>query len=203
MKNIRSLADDLAKDGTQFAALQQRYCCARETQWVEGRGEAEAEVMLSKLQPGDVAKEPVELAAALAIVKRLEPKPETRQRYALELPAPEKPDMASLVESGRMQSLVRGFGAECAQTLALEPPSTQQLSALFDEFMNAEHPESADRIAQFEQLEKSVEALLGPARSERYRALLVAHLEGKMLLQTKASLRRRTLTGAPVSVPVR
>jgi hypothetical protein len=198
MKNIRSLADELVKDGSQFAALQQRYCCARETQWVEGRGEAEAEVMLAGLRTGEVATEPVQLAAALGIVKRVDAKPQTPERYTLELPAPEKPDLLALAESGRLQSLVRGFAAECAQALALEPATTHQLTALFDGFLNKELAESADRSAPVEQLKKSVEALLGPERFRRYQELFIAHLEAK-LLEKKPSLRRRTLTGAPVS----
>jgi hypothetical protein len=198
-KNVRALAQEVGKNPAKFAQLQKQYCCEREEHWIEGRGEAEAEAMLRRLALGEVAAEPVELPRALAIIKRLEPRPASAPKYILELPAPEKPDLRNLVSIGMMPTMLSGFKAESASLLGLDAARATELTTLIDTLLHAEDPEEADRLARFDWLQSQVQALLGPGQFPRYLELLNTYVE-RTLLQPKSSPRGRMLSGLPAPV---
>lgn len=197
LKNVRGLSDEIAKDPSKFAEFQKAYCCAREEHWVEGRGEAEAEAVLAGLRVGQISREPVALAAAFGIVKRVEPHPVRAPEFSFTLPAPEKPDIPYLVSSGLLRVLLRGFATESAQALGLDPSSASQFIALLEGLVSAEEVEPPEAEAQFAQLQDKVQSLLGAARYQRYLDLLNAHVEKQML--ERFSSRKRASSGAPIS----
>jgi PPIC-type peptidyl-prolyl cis-trans isomerase-like protein len=199
LNNIRALSQQIVKQPSKFVELQKQYCCARKEQWIEGRGEAEAEAMLSQLRLGEIAAQPTALAAAFGIIQRLEPGPVNAQEWSLELPAPEKPDIAYLVLTGRLRVLLRGFAPDCAEALRLEPAIASQFTGLLDEMVNGEELERPERAAQFEQVQSRALALLGTERFQRYLQVLGAHVEKQMLKTALYSPRGRLLTGSPVS----
>src|SRR5215510_2900828 len=61
------------------------------------RDEEEAEAVLARLRPGEISREPVMLAAAFGIVKRVAPHPASAPELLLELPAPSKSDLTYLI----------------------------------------------------------------------------------------------------------
>lgn len=197
MKNMRALAREIGGEPGKFADLQKQYCCAHEERWMEGRGEAEAEAMLLKLKPGAIASEPVDLAAALGIVRRLEPPPMPTPPVVFELPAPAQPDVSYLVSSGRMRVILRGFVAEPARRLALEPELEHRYIGLLSELVDGEEVEQPERAPQFQRVQDQLLALLGPERFQRHLDQLNAYMEAT-LLTSSPSPRGRILQGMAV-----
>ena len=199
LKNVQALAGEIGKDTAKFTELQKQYCCAKDQQWIEGRGEAEAEAILLRLRPGEIASEPIEMAAAFGVIKRLEPRPRGVQEFSFDLPAPDKPDIRYWVSTGTLSTSFQGFAAETAAALALEPSIANQLAVLLGALVSMPDAPQQERPAQFERLQNDVLALLGPARFQRFLQLLEEHVE-RELLEDQSSPRQRVLSGAPVPV---
>ena len=181
LKNVQALGQEIDRDPAKFAALQGQYCCSTDEHWIEGRGEAEAEAMLARLRPGEIASEPVALGAAFGIIKRLGPRPMRGPEFSYELPAPEKPDLRYLASNGRLKVLLRGFTTECAAALGLEPTLASQFATLLEGMMNAKEAETTERDAAFARHQNELLALLGGARFQRYLELVNAHVERELL----------------------
>ena len=133
LKNLRALSEEIERDPSKFESFQKEYCCETDEQWIEGRGEAEAEAVLARLRPGEIGTAPVALAAAFGIIKRVEPRPVSAPQFTFELPAPDKPDIPYLVSNGRLPIVLQGFAAESALALGLEPAITSEFTSLLDQ----------------------------------------------------------------------
>ena len=194
LKNIRALSDQIASDPSKFGELQKEHCCTKAEQWIEGRGEAEAEALLARLGPGEIGKEPVTLAGAFAIVKRLEPVPESVPALSFEWPVPAKPDISYFTSNGSLPTLLSGFAGESAPLLGLEPRIASQFVALLEQ-MRGELVPKQERTARFARLQAEVQTLIGTASFQLYLELLDAHVERELLQERQAP---RIVSGAPV-----
>jgi PPIC-type peptidyl-prolyl cis-trans isomerase-like protein len=200
LRNMHALSDEIEKNPARFAELQNEYCCLHEEQWMEGRGEAQAEAVLAKLRYGEVGREPVQVAGAYAIVRRELPKPVTVP-VLHELPAPENPDLRHFALQARMTSLRASLATTGVGALGLKGVLAEQFVALHQELgqlSDAELPD--DRVAQFDEAQRRVAALLGETLFAKYVDLLHERATSE-LLQSSATPRGRVMSGSPVPVP--
>lgn len=170
---------------SRFAELQAEICCLYPEHWLEGRGSPALTTALSRLEPGQIADEPILSEHSYVIPKRIEPPAQRPVATRYDLPDPDAPDILSLVggrDGAFLRDELRSLGEEVIAGLPLPEPTAKQVTDLHGSsarFQGLETPES--RVAAFNTLMNDVKGLLGPETYPRYLALVAAHFEGVLL----------------------
>lgn len=81
-----ALAKGVTSDPKQFGVLQKELCCPFVERWEDGRGSPVLTTLLERMQPGEIAKEPVETDSSFVIAKRLVLEPPTWPSTVYDLP---------------------------------------------------------------------------------------------------------------------
>lgn len=180
----RTLLASIAGDPERFAEVEKKYCCTNVLRVTEGRFSRTVEGLLARLEPGQVAPEPMLYGGSVyLLVQRL---PASKlppvQPTLFELDSPERPDLGYLMRSRSGPLIDKGvlaFAAKARTGLALDAARADALARLHQSARFTDLAES-EREARLAQLQTSVHELLGPADSRRYDELLLRHLEELM-----------------------
>ncbi len=190
--NMRQLALEVLSNPARFAELQKEYCCSEVEQWSSGRGPAAAEQLMAQLAIGEVGQEPIDLGAAQAIVKRVEPTAAPEPAVLFEFPSPPRPDLHHLASRGLVKYQLAAVGRLAVERLGLQGELATGFLALHTQ--TGAHDEAeleADRTREFTEFLARVESTLGSDSFARYLDVLHAHFE-KLLLTPKPRFQSRT-----------
>jgi hypothetical protein len=168
LRTAKSMLAALRKQPAAFGSFQEQYCCVTPQQWSEGRSGSPVLEAAERLPVGGLS-EPIDYAGAIHIVTRIAPDEAYRPAEPrFELPAPETPDIASIVAGGAAgrpaQEVVRRVGEEALAAFHLDEARSARFRAIH-----------ADLAAAFG---------LGGSVPARERALDTARQELQMILSS-------------------
>jgi hypothetical protein len=158
-------------------------------QWIEGRGSASFEVVLDRLEFGQIAREPVldQISDVYHLVKRLEPVPASpAPMTTFEMPSPSAPDLAYVLGQSMSRSVAAtvllDIGARASALAQAEPAIAAQLAQLHDlrNILDDNLPNS-EALAQLDKLYGRVRELLGESGFKEYLAIVNGTLESVVL----------------------
>lgn len=136
LEMARAALSEAQRNPQRFAEFQTQYCCAGTMQLEVGLQQLELSAFLSKVAIGQLAPAIYEDFAHVAVIKRVEPQPRDRPRVrAFELPKPDAPDMALLIEHGDgpvLSKATRELTRAARARLQLGEERGQAFEALFD-----------------------------------------------------------------------
>lgn len=196
---LGELAPQLRAEPRRFARLRGEHCCLGSSGWVEGRGGALEESLLSQLEPGEVAPQVLEIDNRALLVQRLPFAAPPPVEVRFELPAPDTtrvdywvlkhggaPLFAAVAERARARL---GLGRETGERL-------RALSGEGDAIVHAGSEEEAER--RWLELRRRLQELLGPADLARYDELLRGYIEQRLMRVEPHPGRPRLVDGLPV-----
>jgi hypothetical protein len=129
-------ANDLVKTlGGDPARFEQLAGGAGIAQWEEGRGIPGLSLLLPTLSPGQIAPSAVESEYGPVIAQRLEPEPVVAKSFAMELPAPEQPDVARFLANLQVadsQAFLVALVERARGVFSSGEPSAERLRALHE-----------------------------------------------------------------------
>lgn len=152
--SIAALAERLAREVRQgrsrFEDLQSTYCCDKIWRWTEGRGPVGITEHLRRLRVGEVSSNPIPYDWFFVIPKRLDPaKLPPAPPVSYELPSPERPDFAALLEfnDGRnIAAMARDLANAANGTLKWETQDVQVLANSLERLAIALESDEVDSV---------------------------------------------------------
>jgi hypothetical protein len=172
---------ELRRSPARFAELSQLSCCEYPETWVDGRGSPPLTNALSRLQPGEIASEPIQSEYSYVIPKRIEPPPSQPIVASYELPEPRVPDIQAVVgarDNAFLRTHLQSIGDEVLAADIWPKEVASRLATLHrsdQRFPAAGSPEV--RLEAFRALLEEVKSLTGPSTYPRYVDLVNAHFE--------------------------
>jgi parvulin-like peptidyl-prolyl isomerase len=185
------LSLQLRADPLRFEGLRKETCCSYSEQWDEGRGSPALTEALSRLEPGQIAREPIRSEFSYVIVKRVEPTARHATPTRFDLPQPNAPDILRVIRARDdtfLKDEIRHVGEKVASQMRLPESAARQVAELHGgpgRFEGLKTPES--RGEAFSSLLTDMEEVLGPDMYPRYRALVDAHFTNVLLGDAGAS----------------
>jgi hypothetical protein len=170
-EGARRLAQDIAaqvhEDPSRFDSFRGKYCCGAATRWSLGRGPLGVTSALDALQIGEIAAQPIESHMAFIVAQRVDPGSVVPPQPRYELPAPEAPDLANMVETadGKVASAyTRMLADEMPKGLSMPEEKksivVRRVSELADTFQQA--PDGAARVGALQGTLAGLKGEIGP-----------------------------------------
>jgi hypothetical protein len=188
---LGSVATELQRNPARFEEYQRKHCCVGVEIWQEGQGSALSEHVLHRLEVGEIAKQPARLEGGVyAILKRVAPGSWSPERVRFELPEPGKPDLKRFVSHAKSAE-ISALGQAAVRDLELGGEVAGGVLQAHDverAFGSARSEE--ERWMLFLEVQRKVEALLGGTRFEQYSRSVERHVEGELLMGSRARLNR-------------
>jgi hypothetical protein len=184
LAQARSFAREIAQDTARFDALRREHCCVAPVRVIEGRDDPELEAMLTRLDVGEVGREPIDIGFRFAIPRRV-----PLDRVAPE-PAPvsELPDPVFEIEHaiGRFRGTfiersLRVLGEQAPSLLGLDEQTAESVRSHHELWGRFDGASSAERRERFADLQRDLRHLLSPADYDRYHALVTQHFEQTLI----------------------
>jgi hypothetical protein len=183
-QRAKVVLEQLRESPEQFDDLRYRYSRGPSARWREGPALANLSRALDGVAFGALVPEAIDDSGQLVIAKRLDPSSVPLPEYRLELPAPGAPNVA--YAAGRMDAEeVRRELGEVASKARQDP----ELKAAMEAIERSVEPWSRsldvaledDRMAAFEQTQRTLAEGIGDAAYARYRALLERQFEDLLI----------------------
>jgi hypothetical protein len=178
------LADEIRTRPGRFAELQQEICCPAAEVWMDGRGSPALTAELDGLQPGEIARRPIQSEHSYVIPMRIEPQLSEPAEATYDLPNPDAPDLfAHVVRHDAMfvSHELQSVADRASSQLELPAQKAARLAQLQQELRGFDELNREQRIAAFEGFLTGVKDAVGEDVYPRYWELLNQHFANLLL----------------------
>jgi PPIC-type PPIASE domain len=177
LARTRALYAEFERDPARFDSLRAEYCCNRVSQVVEGRNPEILVSLLSRMEPGQIAPEPLRFGPAYLIPKLLDRAVHTPEADAqLALPSPDEVDFEYWVprlEAAALEARLRLVGEQAAALPGIHENTSAQVLREHELAADLQPLSAAERVARVRRLVVHVQALLAADDQRRYQELLL------------------------------
>jgi hypothetical protein len=181
LEQIRAMYAEIDRDPARFDSLRTEHCCTKVSDVVAGRNPEMLVALLARMEPGEIAREPLRFGPAYMIPKLLDRSVHTPAASArLALPSLDDVDLQHWLPQFDVGALGERLRLVGEQARALPPLNESTAEQLLREHvaLAADLPgiASVARAERVEALNARAQALLAAADYTRYRQLLIQQL---------------------------